>query len=853
MNDKITIIPFKNDFINGKAKTILLNSNENKYIIKGSTGIGGTTAILNDTSKSWVIVSPNKGMIKSKENDTYKSKEQFFIYGETNNIWENVNEFLINNSNQNCVINCTPDQIVILKNTNPELYTLITQMSVFIDEAHAFTQDAGYRDNMGYFKELAYNEWIGSITLSSATPNYQNFDLPIDKNITLYKIVRIEQPIKKLQISNTEKDAYNFIFNEVDKGHTVCVFSNNINYHKKQFDTITSTNLVGDTLKVKLLPFKKGNDLPTDKTIFINNDIIFLSSSYYAGYDIPINCSVVIISNTKDESTTISVNNAVQCYGRVRETMLNALYINELSPHQNTPTIKNINAAIDSYKEDVAYYQRKAKQLEHWDNTTYGITPHYYANRAQLGTPVLNLINNYQLSNEDVFNTTLQGYGFELSKYQPVDVLELKTSAIPFKERITNLLQLGKSELLKKYEDIKNNIRIKDKGSYSYSLSFEYLTAYILLNEDPKQILQSLNNKRVQPFRFYNSLDLYIRVNGGMTNYYNDGLTPNQITQADNKYKQFFPLNSETNLVRDWVYLYAIYKVKNNILNPEIKDYMEFYEAVGATDIINDLKKDKHRYIKALRSIKKQVEINPEKEIEANKLLREYFSKIDKKGRYNNQNTEEKLKKQMVAAIGYLYNSNNYKVTEKKHRVYTPITSLPTNLRSILPWKLVEIDITSANPQFTDRIIESTIAFDVYKNIMEAKGVTRAEAKTMYNTFLNNYKARRSTSYKFYHEICRYTPEQAGTLSELTASGVKAQYYMVMVREEEMIINNYQTIIGGERFHDAILLPLWECEDKTLLTSLNGYRFHIGYFNNNGNYEGKVNHDNVVNTNKSFC
>jgi len=64
---RIKELTFEGQYISGEAKAILTDPNTNKYIIKGSTGIGATTAILNNTKGNYIIVSPNVGMIESKE------------------------------------------------------------------------------------------------------------------------------------------------------------------------------------------------------------------------------------------------------------------------------------------------------------------------------------------------------------------------------------------------------------------------------------------------------------------------------------------------------------------------------------------------------------------------------------------------------------------------------------------------------------------------------------------------------------------------------------------------------------------------------------------------------------------
>ncbi|MCM8570272.1 hypothetical protein NE848_12835 [Gramella jeungdoensis] len=855
VNEQIETISFGGKYINGTAKETLLNDNENKYVIKGSTGIGGTTAILNDRSKCWLIVSPNVGMIKGKEGGNFNSEKQFFIYGGSRNNWNEVGSYLKCNNSPNLIINCTPEQVVKLKDKEPELFKDITSINIFIDEVHAYTADADYRDNLGVFLALIWNEWNANITLSTATPNYQFFDIPKDLNFKYYKVVRENQPKKPLQISYSEKDAYNFIFRELNEGRKVCVFSNNLNYHKKEYEQLHTANLVGNNLKLKLQLFDKGNDDPKDNSLF-ENDLIFLSSSYFAGYDVPIDCSICIISNNNSEATTISINNAVQCYGRCRGNVINALYVNHTNKNKTVPTLENVKESIEGFNDDLEYYQRKAKRLNFWDASQLGITPHHYANGAQIGAPVLSLISNYQLHNESVFKATLEGYGFELSKYIPVEVKPPKTKRVSFKNRIENLLKISESQLLDDYLQVRENIKGNDSGSFNYGHAFEYLTAYILKVEQPKNILNSLDKKRVRPERFYNSINNFIRVNGAIPqHHYNQPLTTKQLEQAKTEYLTNTPMKIEITLLRDWVFLHSIYKANKGIFTNEIKRTIKFYDAVGNTDLINDLKHDKkNRHNLALRAVKKEIDnLTHDEVVKAKKAIKNSFKLADKYDNYSNPNDRKKLKSKIVHSIGYLFNEGNYTTKESRNREYTALTQLPSKLRCLIPFKYVESDITSANPQFTDKIIGSNIAFQVYENIMTAKGITRPEAKTMFNTYLNNHNFTVSKARQFYLNVCGYTTTQATQLAEITAGGNKGQYFDVMVGEEKKIIEKYINVIGwGVRFHDAVVLPVWEAERVKLPLSLNDVRFHVGYLNNETPYGGDTTNENIIDERKGF-
>src|SRR6478609_5023922 len=69
------------------ANSIITNFDNNKLVIKGDTGVGGTSAILNITDKNVIIISPLSGMIAGKE--IVRQSHQMFIYKGSKDRWSN--------------------------------------------------------------------------------------------------------------------------------------------------------------------------------------------------------------------------------------------------------------------------------------------------------------------------------------------------------------------------------------------------------------------------------------------------------------------------------------------------------------------------------------------------------------------------------------------------------------------------------------------------------------------------------------------------------------------------------------------------------------------------------------------
>src|SRR5690554_2839865 len=233
---KVNELQFNTKYVSGQALEVITDFKANSYIIKGSTGIGGTTALLNYTKSHCLIISPYVSMIEDKSKGTYKSDKQFFIYSDSQDNWNDVNDYLT--ISNNVIINTTPNQLLILRNDNRPLYNQLTKIPLFLDEYHVYTVDSNYRIEGGQFLALVENEWHHNFKLSTATPNYLNLDVPTDKNVIDYKLIRANQPTKRLQLSNNTKDVKDFIIKEHLKGRLVVCFTNNINYHKSFKDVL---------------------------------------------------------------------------------------------------------------------------------------------------------------------------------------------------------------------------------------------------------------------------------------------------------------------------------------------------------------------------------------------------------------------------------------------------------------------------------------------------------------------------------------------------------------------------------------------------------------------------------------
>lgn len=147
------------------------------------------------------------------------------------------------------------------------------------------------------------------------------------------------------------------------------------------------------------------------------------------------------------------------------------------------------------------------------------------------------------------------------------------------------------------------------------------------------------------------------------------------------------------------------------------------------------------------------------------------------------------------------------------NREYNPLPKTSRQLRPLTPFKLIECDIKSAFPTFLDIETGSSLKENIYNNLMLSKGISRGEAKILFNKVCNSgkYKSVDETS-AFFLE-CGYTETQCEHIIKLTHDPKKK--FLSFMTEYEFkaieyfkVINNLQR---STRLHDAILF----IDDKT--------------------------------------
>jgi hypothetical protein len=869
-NVNISTLHFKTKYITGEAKEVLTDTTKNKYTIKGSTGIGGTTAILNYLLGNYIIISPNIGMIKGKEKlakeGEFSSHKQLFIYDKCEDSWGDVLDYLMYSDVQNLIINTTPDQIY--KIYDSEVYKMLLNIPIFIDEAHAYSQDAIFRRKLGEFMELVYNQWNASFTFSTATPIYNFIDIPNEIPIEYYSLERAKKEPKHIDISNDKKAIEQFVYEQNEQNRLVVIFTNDKNIHLK-FKELRVANLVGETLKLKLKPYGRGIELKD--LDYDDIDILMLSSSYFAGFDIEQDCSILIVSNQSNDATKVNVNNLVQAYGRCRNEVHDVLFINLLAVRNSKGEVitypKGLNEIQKSYNDYLNEVKKYESILNDFSLRSEAkkagyITNANYVNRSLLLNDVLIQINDYQLYNEDVLIQTLEDYGFTTGTYiNDIEKVRKKYGS-DLKQRMTNLLQLPVDELLNDYKNIKRKLRNKTDGSYSPKLALEYLTAYLMNLTNANVLIDKLDNKRLYSAEFYKSVNAFLCINGS-TRSHSRQLSKEELNgskiYANEDAKDI--LKSVVWLTDNWQMLYSVAKIGNDNYSDKIAEEICMAQVLYDKETYLKYQSNKKNRISNTRNLitkklkSEGIPVDDARLKFINNIIKSNFKKLDSH-EYINYNSKKNLKKRMKEAIIFLLtNGLSGKGRTTKHREYNPLTLLPRALRSIIPIRYVEVDLTSANPQIIDSILKTDIGLSVYKNLMEKRKINRNEAKTLFNKTLNNYKISVAKAIKIYLDA-GYPKAKAKELAMLTAEVEKGAFYERMTMAESNLTKLYKDTLSVKtyRFHDAILMKESDIIDNniTLPTQLerliddrNGNQekvvFHIGYYNLLGvKYEGMV-------------
>lgn len=861
-----------------RANGIITDFTNNKLIIKGDTGIGGTTAVLNITDQTIIIISPISGMIIGKEN--IREPHQMFIYQNSKDRWNHFeNEYKRGN---HIVLNTTPEQIIEVKKNNESLYKTLMQIPFFIDESQVYSE-SDYRSSMSTFFDILYNEHKANVTLSTATPTYKNLDIPnhILSDMVIYKIDRELKRTKNITISPLN-NYWNFIKSNCEKGIKVVLFTNDINKIKNLLNEdnlgYKTQLLVGDTLSVKTSgvktkSYKEYSNIINAK-IDETADVYILSTKYQIGFDLDFDASIGIIMDEVSMVDRYNVNQVVQSYGRVRGTVVDAQIFYRCVPSSNID-INKLESQISQIDFEKGYLKK--------------IQPHINEINHALSYPKSNLIN------------SLNDYGFTVKDDDSQGTVVATSVSFPIKYR--NLINQEDNDVFiikKELERVFTNIKGDDNNFNGFGKRdlLLWATAYMAVETQSEYLLNATADRyerllttaktfidvndlanpdkmsemdKITKFRVSkNQMDVAIK-NGALCQLKEDEVTDFGFIFPYNWSSLFFKAKQIINS------LYVIYMIERSQYSEATKRIVNGFSVVSEcilTDYIKALSTESNQDVKAL--------IEDDDREALDKLTKDYSKSLIGKRVFNN--TTRNIAKQLSKLEGYSQSEVNqimdraekikhalmackhgirntvkmntystekqverhkyyilsllslscaghmfgFKTTSIDNRVFNTATKTTRQLRGYTPYELIQCDIKSAFASFLDTLVGSNIALQVYKNLEKKYTIERSEAKTWFNMMLNDNKRSTHEAKKFFKD-CGYTKEQVTKIIALTLKE-KGSFYKTMTKMEDNLIEEFKYInrldYTAVRLHDAIII--YNTPEFQNLTSVIGkYEFEI--------------------------
>jgi len=157
--------------------------------------------------------------------------------------------------------------------------------------------------------------------------------------------------------------------------------------------------------------------------------------------------------------------------------------------------------------------------------------------------------------------------------------------------------------------------------------------------------------------------------------------------------------------------------------------------------------------------------------------------------------------------------TTHFNISIKDNREYNPLPKTSRQLRPLAPFKIIECDIKSAFPTFLDIETGANLKDYVYNNLMQAKSITRGEAKILFNTICNSGKYKSKEFTKRFFIDCGYSETQSENLLYFTHNE-KYKFISFMTEQECLAIQQFtflNNLQRGARLHDAVLF----IDDKT--------------------------------------
>ena len=748
-------IPYNEKYIPKDLLQCIIDSKKNTYILK-HLGAGFTYGCFN-LKGNIVILVPNIQIVKDKEalQDEFDCRNTLFFYGESNDKVSSINQ---RKNLGNLVICSTIDQFYKYKD-------LVDDFTWIFDESHTLNDGATYRNPIANIYDVLKYRKHQTIQVTATPP------LTIPSIFLNYRFVKLFNPTRpsiKINITYDSKRAKNDVINDLATDVTVAIFSNRKAILTSFMNKVSTNAIVGSNMKAKLLQYDKTSNLFESKE---NAQLHLHTSAGTEGHDIQnIGTShVYVFCSLENESILYTITSMVQATGRFRNGVDSITFVIEKITKNELEEVKGI-----SLEELIKKHVEEAEELVREGSTgKIDISKIIIGSDNKVKPNVLGIHGTTdKIITRDIFTTEdlpqlkkiLSLYDAEIVSFDKT-LTAFSQYRVPVGERINNLKRLGLENCEENYEALHNFFNPYSKGS---STPTELKVALIAIYELTFDIVIAENINKID--RIINKTDT------------------DNLKEMDIKHATPLELLKECNkLYRKFR---ADYKRSDTASsNAELKKCYKKYgdKSLSYTDALG------------IAVFKKRAK------------------------EYNNQLYSNARDYISAFAFDVLHKDKGL----IKNRIYNKTTSLSIEQIEALTYgHYIEIDITAANPQFIDEILnnypeleECNIGGRVYENLMRKRGLTRQEAKQVYNKALNK-SDEHNRDIRITKKIfldAGYTSKQTTKLYELTK--IKGEIYLKMTEREKEGINKIkETLIWFEKIrevrrHDSLLVYSFDSQE----------------------------------------
>lgn len=906
-------IYFDTQYMSGDALECAITfTDRNQYIIKSNTGMGGTTSFLNQRKHNVIIITPNRSQVINKQSkkDTFQCIEPLFIYGKSkgkSNTWKQVHKAMTENE-KGVVVMTVVDSFLHLKETDPELYEYFKDCHVLIDECHCII-----KDKFRIMMENLYNEiptWRVSVKFSTATPQPKFLDMIPKMNIEIIKIIstnKINQPIYY-----TEDSAHIMKFIETERFYDrdILVFTNNakifnkicatyggeggddisnivhcatgkslrntVNKFEKESEQFKSTDIITELYAGDIKSLEYAIGLP-HKRIFV------CSSAYFAGWDFPKRCSILIVSDQSNKNFSLDWIDETQCCGRARNGFHNILLVN-LPPSKSKETglpiqrvavtWKDYNPAIteDILNEKLSHINKKKEYDIVIDKLQY--------------------YNEYLTLNPEARQDQFAEYGYYVQPYITSDS-KVNSSSFKFTDYMLNLMTYTEKYLESVIRnegtyEMRNEMYVEDQkvsiGSIGPETILQYYMAWVLVKYKPPQLIAMIENdekKRLKcktfamwfrefMLQFYDGDFHNIEYN--YSNYNGDFIEDHMPKPTEYMVYEFLLLYTGCGYDED-DYSHEINRqIRISVV---MGDRVRLFELINhpnriemaVTRQISRLKnsklkidKDEMTNVLLTEEEKKYLRINIRRNFEyLDKWATEHLDEINNWGRLHpnipfksdklfNVKTKSSLFKQIRKTNLQLFTRESGTFIPKvaDDRTYSPLSQLTKNLRIALPIQYICFDIKQANPSFICYLLGIPNVID-YAKIETIFSLGQGDGKVYLNRTINTEKLPPQEAIRRYKKF-GLDEDDARILASWTCGDnvKKGDMFRRMIAVEKMVIDmfvdaaikKYPNQLSKDcffRLHDALIIPKHILLDCDLQLNFGFCRFEKTEFN--GSYK----------------